>query len=149
MRRELNYTAAPADAPHQAAGAQYFAMDAGEDTVQAPAAERPAPLLEVLPLVGLALHGGIGSELVLASAVPQLGAHEAMTTLPDFLKAVREEEKGKEKDQGKAGNKTCTQNSPEERVQQRSAERANDRSRAKQVKVEETPEVQGFFLVCQ
>ena len=139
---------APADAPPQAAGAQYFAMDAGEDTGQAPAAKRPAPLLDVLPLVGLGLHGGIGSELVLASAVPQLGAHEAETTLPDFLKAVRGErmeENGKEKDQGKAGNKICTQNSPGERVQQRSAERAKDRSRAKQVKVQETPEVQGFF----
>ena len=33
----------------QAAGAQYFAMDAGEDVGEAPAAERPAPLLEVLP----------------------------------------------------------------------------------------------------
>ena len=34
--------------PPQAAGAQYFAMDAGEDVGEAPAAERPAPLLEVL-----------------------------------------------------------------------------------------------------
>ena len=35
--------------PRQAAGARYFAMDAGEDVGEAPAAERPAPLLEVLP----------------------------------------------------------------------------------------------------
>ena len=33
----------------QAAGAQHFAMDAGEDVGEAPAAVRPAPLLEVLP----------------------------------------------------------------------------------------------------
>ena len=31
------------------AGARYFAMDAGEDVGEAPAAERPALLLEVLP----------------------------------------------------------------------------------------------------
>ena len=40
---------APEDAPPQAAGAQHFAMDAGEDVGEAPAARRPAPLLEVLP----------------------------------------------------------------------------------------------------
>ena len=40
---------APEDAPPQAAGARYFAMDAGEDVGEAPAAGRPAPLLEVLP----------------------------------------------------------------------------------------------------
>ena len=40
---------APEDAPPQAAGAQHFAMDAGEDDGEAPAARRPAPLLEVLP----------------------------------------------------------------------------------------------------
>ena len=33
----------------QAAGALFFAMDAGEDVGEAPAAGRPAPLLEVLP----------------------------------------------------------------------------------------------------
>ena len=33
----------------QAAGAQHFAMDTGEDVGEAPAAGRPAPLLEVLP----------------------------------------------------------------------------------------------------
>ena len=37
------------DALPQAAGALYFAMDAGEDVGEAPAARRPAPLLEVLP----------------------------------------------------------------------------------------------------
>ena len=35
--------------PPQAASARYFAMDAGEDVGEAPAAGRPAPLLEVLP----------------------------------------------------------------------------------------------------
>ena len=40
---------APEDAPPQAAGAQHFALDAGEDDGEAPAAGRPAPLLEVLP----------------------------------------------------------------------------------------------------
>ena len=39
---ELHYTP-------QAAGARYFAMDATEDVGEAPAAGRPAPLLEVLP----------------------------------------------------------------------------------------------------
>ena len=40
---------APEDALPQANGARYFAMDAGEDVGEAPAAGRPAPLLEVLP----------------------------------------------------------------------------------------------------
>ena len=39
-----------------AAGAQHFAMDAGEDDGEAPAAGRPAPLLEVLPQVGVQWH---------------------------------------------------------------------------------------------
>ena len=51
--REKNYTAMirkmPPPPPPQAAGAQHFAMDAGEDVGEAPAAGRPAPLLEVLP----------------------------------------------------------------------------------------------------
>ena len=41
----------PEHVPPQAAGAQFFAMDTGEDVGDAPAAERPAPLLEVLPQV--------------------------------------------------------------------------------------------------
>ena len=40
---------APEDAPLQAADAQHFVMDAGEDDGEAPAAGRPALLLEVLP----------------------------------------------------------------------------------------------------
>ena len=39
----------PEDALRQAAGPRHFAMDAGEDVGEAPAAGRPAPLLEVLP----------------------------------------------------------------------------------------------------
>ena len=38
----MNYTAT-------LRGAQHFAMDAGEDDGEAPAAGRPAPLLQVLP----------------------------------------------------------------------------------------------------
>ena len=63
----------PGDASPQAAGAVYFEMDTGEDDGSAPAAGRPAPLLEVLPQGGLGRHGGIGYELVLSTAVPQLG----------------------------------------------------------------------------
>ena len=47
--RDVLYGRVPKDALPQAAGAQYFAMDAGEDVGEAPAARRPAPLLEVLP----------------------------------------------------------------------------------------------------
>ena len=47
--RDAQYGRVPEDALPQAAGARYFAMDAREDVGEAPAAERPAPLLEVLP----------------------------------------------------------------------------------------------------
>ena len=47
--RDELHGCAPEDAPTQAAGARYFAMDAGEDVGEAPGAGRPAPLLEVLP----------------------------------------------------------------------------------------------------
>ena len=46
---DVLYGRVPEDALPQAAGAWYFAMDAGEDVGEAPAAGRPAPLLEVLP----------------------------------------------------------------------------------------------------
>ena len=49
LARDELYGYAPEDAPSQAAGARYFAMDAGEDVGEAPAAGRPAPLLEVVP----------------------------------------------------------------------------------------------------
>ena len=52
--RETNYTATLRKMlPPQAAGAWYFAMDAGEDVGEAPAAGRPAPLLEVRPQEGV------------------------------------------------------------------------------------------------
>ena len=47
--RDVLYGHVPEDALPQAAGARYFAMDAGEDVREAPADGRPAPLLEVLP----------------------------------------------------------------------------------------------------
>ena len=63
---------APEDAPPQAAGAQHFAMDAGRTMEEAPAAGRPAPLLEVRPQEGLRRHTGVGFELLLDPVVPQL-----------------------------------------------------------------------------
>ena len=63
----------PEDAP-QAAGAVYFEMDTGEDDGSAPAAARPAPLMEVLPQVGLERHDGIAYELVIA--VPKILPHD-------------------------------------------------------------------------
>ena len=74
-------------------------MDAGEDVGEAPAAGRPAPLMEVLPQVGLGRHGGIGYELVLASALPQ-GYQEAETSLPAFLKREKREGGGEGEEQG-------------------------------------------------
>ena len=71
----------PGDAPPQAAGAVYYEMDTGEDDGSAPAAERPAPLLEVLPQAGLRRHTGEAFELVLDPVVPQLGRD--LTVLPD------------------------------------------------------------------
>ena len=48
--REKNYTATLRKMPTlQVAGAQHFAMDAGEDVGEAPAVGLPAPLLKVLP----------------------------------------------------------------------------------------------------
>ena len=70
----------------QAAGAQHFAMDAGEDVGEAPATERPAPLLEVRPQ-GRVLQRTV--ELIvdpvpliplLHDVVPQMGVQ-----LVDFL----------------------------------------------------------------
>ena len=58
--------------PLQAAGAQYFTMDIGEDDGPAPAARRPAPLMEVRPQLGYERHYGSGFDLVLDVTVPQL-----------------------------------------------------------------------------
>ena len=80
--RELKFTAAFREMPPpQAAGAVYYEMDTGEDDGSAPAAERPAPLLEVLPQAGLRRHMGEAFELVLDPVVPQLGRD--LTVLPD------------------------------------------------------------------
>ena len=65
---EVKYTAA------FGAGAEYYSLDA-ED---APAAGRPTPLAEVRPQSGVARHGGIGYELVLATALPKIGVEEDM-----------------------------------------------------------------------
>ena len=55
--RDVLFGCVPEDATPQAAGARYFAMDAGEDVGEAPAARRPALLLEVLPAgAGSAAH---------------------------------------------------------------------------------------------
>ena len=51
----------------------YHEMDTGEDDCSAPAAGRPAPLLEVLPQEGMRRHTGVAFELVLDPVVPQLG----------------------------------------------------------------------------
>ena len=47
--RDARHGHVPEHVSPQAAGARYFAMDAGEDVGEAPAAGRPAPLLEVRP----------------------------------------------------------------------------------------------------
>ena len=59
--------------------------------------ERPAALEEPRPQEGTRRHGGIGYELVLETAVPQLGAQEAECALPDFLEQKQEEKKAEEK----------------------------------------------------
>ena len=61
---------------------RYFAMDAGEDAGEAPAAERPAPLLEVRPQERVGRHTGVGYEIAqnLEVPVPQMGEQ-----LPDVL----------------------------------------------------------------
>ena len=66
--REELHGCAPEDALPQ-----YFATDTGEDVGEAPAAGRPAPLLEVRPQEGLRRHTGVGFEVVLDPVVPQLG----------------------------------------------------------------------------
>ena len=97
----------PVDAPSQVAGAVYYEMDTGEDDGSAPAAGRPAPLMEVLPQAGVGRHGGIGYELVLSSTVPQ-GFQEAETALHVFLKMVKEREEAKAKEKEKAAARKVT-----------------------------------------
>ena len=89
-----------------------------EDEGEAPAAGRPAPFPEVLPQAGLGRHGGVGYELVLANAVPQLGVelnleqHMVAQVVSLWLKGAlvgtmlreaQSDEKDQQKDQGKAG----------------------------------------------
>ena len=95
---------APDDAPPQAAGAQYFTMD---DDEEAPAATRPAPLVEVQSQAGLGRHGGIGFELVLSFAVPQ-GDWDAEKALHAFLKGEKEKEEAKEQEKKKAKTRKVT-----------------------------------------
>ena len=71
------------------------------DDEEAPAAGRPAPLMEVQPQEGLGRHGGIGYELVLSNAVPQ-GVWEAEMALHAFLKGEKEKEEAKEREKKKA-----------------------------------------------
>ena len=91
---EVEYTAAlRLNPPLKAAGAPYFNLDDGED---APAAGRPAPLLEVRPQAGSGRHTEVGSEHVLDPVLPPLGAQVADLRLPAFLLGVDEEEKAAE-----------------------------------------------------
>ena len=72
MGREKYFTAALRVKPlPQAAGTQYFST--ADDDEEVPAAERPAPLLEVLPQAGDRRHCGSSFELVLDATVPLLG----------------------------------------------------------------------------
>ena len=63
--------------------------------------------MEVQPQAGLGRHGGIGYELVLASAVPQ-GVWEAETALHAFLKGEKEKEEAKAKEKEKAATRKVT-----------------------------------------
>ena len=66
----------------------YFEMDTGEDDGSAPAAARPAPLMEVLPQVGLERHDGIAYELVQALDAPVLQTVEQLPNLVKFFAAL-------------------------------------------------------------
>ena len=71
----------------QAAGAQFFSL--GDDDVEAPAAVRPAPLVEVRPQMGYKRHCGSGFELVLDVTVPQLGRE--LVEVPNVVSPVVEQ----------------------------------------------------------
>ena len=101
-------------------------MDAGEDEGEAPAAGRPAPLLEVLPQAGLGRYCGCGSELVLDVTVSQMerefvvvfggrGERVQQRTVEQFADTIPD----------------STQNWPQERVQQHTAEQFVNRPRVR------------------
>ena len=75
----------PEDALTQAAGAVYYEMDTGEDDGSARAATRPAPLMEVLPQVGLGRHNGIAYKLVQALDDPVLQTVEQLPNVVQFF----------------------------------------------------------------
>ena len=74
--------------PPQAAGAVYYEMDTGEDDGSAPAAARPAPLMEVLPQVGLGRHVGIAFELVHQLDVPVPQTVEQLPNIVQFFSTL-------------------------------------------------------------
>ena len=82
----------PPSPPPKEPGTQYFTLTPQDWCVPVLGGMRPAPVLEARPQEGTRRHGGIGYELVLATAVPQLGALEAERALPAFLERMEEEE---------------------------------------------------------
>ena len=85
--RDVLHGCVPEDALPQAAGAQFFSL--GDDDVDAPAAVRPAPLVEVRPQMGYKRHCGSGFELVLDVTVPQLGRE--LVEVPNVVSPVVEQ----------------------------------------------------------
>ena len=85
--RDVLHGCVPEDALPQAAGAQFFSL--GDDDVEAPAAVRPAPLVEVRPQLGYQRHCGSGFELVLDVTVPQMGRE--LVEVPNVVSPVVEQ----------------------------------------------------------
>ena len=85
--RDVLHGCVPEDALPQAAGAQFFSL--GDDDVEAPAAVRPAPLVEVRPQMEYKRHCGSGFELVLDVTVPQLGRE--LVEVPNVVSPVVEQ----------------------------------------------------------
>ena len=77
---------------------QHFTLD-DDDSMPELGGMRPDRLVDVRPQERTRRHGGIGYELVLATAVPQLGAQEAECALPAFLQQ-QEEAKAAEEEEG-------------------------------------------------
>ena len=100
----------------QAAGTQYFST--AVDDVEVPAAERPAPLLEVLPQVGDWRHCGSGFELVLNATVPPLG-DELDVQQVKVAKAVSGWAESLAARPGGGGGQAIVQDSPEVQVPRR------------------------------